>query len=414
MSLSIIILLIVLTGIMTRKWLPFHFPIWSLMLLGGVSVVATKQISLPHAVAAINFEVIFYLFGVFVIVQALECCGYLEQITDRLFGRSKTGADVLLVLIIALGLSSAVLMNDTTAIAGTPIILQLCRRHKHLAKLLLMALAYSITIGSTLSPIGNPQNLLIAVKSGMSAPFTQFFYVLAIPTFINLGLLYLTFRIFFRDKMKETVTQLEVGEVNNPRTAWLGKIAIFILLAFIITKIILGLLGSDINIDFSVIALIAAAPILLLSHQRKSILFHLDWGTLLFFFGMFVLMQSVWDSEFFQTVITKTNMNVGSVPTILAVSTIVSQFISNVPLVALYLPLLKHLAVHSYHYLALAAGSTLAGNLFVFGAASNIIILQNAEKRGHFGFSVGLFSLIGIPLTVINLAVYAVFIEWIK
>ena len=73
------------------------------------------------------------------------------------------------------------------------------------------------------------------------------------------------------------------------------------------------------------------------------------------------------------------------------------------------MPLLQEAGVHVQHYLALAAGSTLAGNIFIFGAASNMIIIQNAEKRGFKDFNVGLFSLIGIPLTVVNLFVYALF-----
>ncbi len=75
-----------------------------------------------------------------------------------------------------------------------------------------------------------------------------------------------------------------------------------------------------------------------------------------------------------------------SLPVIFAVSTLLSQLISNVPLVALYLPILIQKGVSIREIMALAAGSTIAGNFSILGAASNVIIIQNAEKRRIFKF----------------------------
>ncbi|PKP57167.1 MAG: anion transporter, partial [Candidatus Altiarchaeales archaeon HGW-Altiarchaeales-1] len=84
------------------------------------------------------------------------------------------------------------------------------------------------------------------------------------------------------------------------------------------------------------------------------------------------------------------------------------QFISNVPLVALYLPLLGQGT--DAQLTALAAGSTIAGNLSILGAASNVIIIQNAEKRNrNITLTFFEFVKIGIPLTIINVIVYYVF-----
>jgi len=91
---------------------------------------------------------------------------------------------------------------------------------------------------------------------------------------------------------------------------------------------------------------------------------------------------------------------------VLLVSIILSQLISNVPLVALYIPLLTHAGAGTKEMIALAAGSTIAGNLLILGAASNIIIIQNAEKRSRETISFLEFAKIGIPLTIINTAIY--------
>lgn len=96
---------------------------------------------------------------------------------------------------------------------------------------------------------------------------------------------------------------------------------------------------------------------------------------------------------------------------ILGVSVALSQFISNVPLVALYLPMLIHAGSSIKEMIALAAGSTIAGNLFILGAASNVIIIQNAEKRHQETLTFLEFAKVGIPLTIINLLIYWLFLE---
>jgi Na+/H+ antiporter NhaD/arsenite permease-like protein len=125
---------------------------------------------------------------------------------------------------------------------------------------------------------------------------------------------------------------------------------------------------------------------------------------------MFVLMESVWESGFFQSVITGLSLNITSIVSILLVGTLLSQLISNVPMVALYLPMLINAGASTKALMALAAGSTIAGNLSILGAASNVIIIQNAEKK--FGETITFldFAKIGIILTTINLLVYWLFL----
>ena len=126
---------------------------------------------------------------------------------------------------------------------------------------------------------------------------------------------------------------------------------------------------------------------------------------------MFVLMQSVWDSGIFQSAINATHLNLVSTGVILAVSVVLSQLISNVPLVALYLPVLIQMGASTKEMMALAAGSTIAGNLSILGAASNVIIIQNAEKRSGATLTFREFARIGVPLTVINVVVYWLFLS---
>jgi Na+/H+ antiporter NhaD/arsenite permease-like protein len=318
---------------------------------------------------------------------------------------------VLLVLIGAGGLS-ALLMNDTLAIVGTPVMLLMAKANPAAVrspKVLLLALAFGVTIGSVASPIGNPQNLLIAVNGGIDNPFVTFFFYLMIPTIVNLLLTYLLLRLFFRAEFGGRQLTCVPGPISDRRLAKLARLSLFILVALIAVKVTLVFLGSPLDFKLTYIAAAAAAPILVLSPNRIGIARRIDWSTLAFFAAMFILMESVWDSGFFQSILNGTAVDFSSTGAILGLSIVLSQFISNVPLVALYLPMLVHAGAGVRGMMMLAAGSTIAGNLSILGAASNVIIIQNAEKKGNVTLTFFEFVRIGVPVTLVNAGVYWLF-----
>jgi Na+/H+ antiporter NhaD/arsenite permease-like protein len=406
---SIIVLLVVFVLIAIRQISKFRLQIWQIMLLGALTVLLTRQISPTEALKAINLDVILFLFGMFVVGQALEESGYLSQLSSRLFGRAKTADSLLLLILFGVGLLSAFLMNDTLAIIGTPVMLQIARKTGIRPKLLLLSLAFSVTIGSVMSPIGNPQNLLVAINGNIPNPFLTFLRYLAVPTLINLFLTYLILKFFYRGQLKNEPLNYSADPITDPALARLSKVSLIIIVALVLAKIIISLLGLDIDFRLTYIALVAALPIILLSPRRLGVVRRIDWTTLIFFAAMFVLMESVWDSGYFQNVIADLQLNFRSVGIIMAVSIVLSQLISNVPLVALYLPVLSHLGAATKEMMALAAGSTIAGNFSILGAASNVIIIQNAEKKAGETLTFWEFVKIGIPLTAVNMLVYWLF-----
>jgi Na+/H+ antiporter NhaD/arsenite permease-like protein len=137
----------------------------------------------------------------------------------------------------------------------------------------------------------------------------------------------------------------------------------------------------------------------------------IDWSTLVFFAAMFILMASVWNSGFFQSLFADMHLKLADESIVLSVSVLLSQLISNVPMVALYLPILNQLGVSIGSLMALAAGSTIAGNLTILGAASNVIIIQRSEKKSHETITFVEFFRIGLPLTAINVIVYWFFLK---
>jgi Na+/H+ antiporter NhaD/arsenite permease-like protein len=106
----------------------------------------------------------------FSIVTALERAGVLKLIAIRMLTRAKDVNSLLLIFVLGMGILSAFLVNDTIALLGIPLIIYISKHIRIRPVVLLISLAFSIFIGSTMTPIGNPQNLLIAIQSGMHIP----------------------------------------------------------------------------------------------------------------------------------------------------------------------------------------------------------------------------------------------------
>ncbi|KYC52411.1 MAG: Citrate transporter [Candidatus Methanofastidiosum methylothiophilum] len=408
---SVAILLLVFSLIAVRQVGRIKLEIWQVMGFGALACLITQQISPTDALKSINLDVILFLFGMFVIGVGLEESGYLSHLSYKIFKRAKSPDELLILILFVMGITSAFLMNDTLAIIGTPVVLHLSRKHQTSPKLLLMTLAFAVTIGSVMSPIGNPQNLLIALEGKIENPFILFFKFLLVPTLVNLAIAFYVLRFFYKDNFHNNSLNHSQEPIKNKRLAKLSKISLFLIVTMVILKI--SIVTAGINFDFRLtyISLVASLPILILAKHRYDILKKVDWKTLVFFVSMFILMQSVWNSGFIQEIIGNMNINITNLLMIFIVSIVLSQFISNVPLVALYLPMLLEAGASSKEMVALAAGSTIAGNLFILGAASTIIIIQNAEKKSNETITFVEFAKVGMPLTILNTLVYYAYLS---
>ena len=406
-NIPIMALAAVLILIVVRQFGEFKLQIWQIMLLGALVVLVFGQTTLADAAYAINLDVMVFLGGMFVIGEAMSESGYLVHLFNKLFCRAKNLDQLLLLILFAMGFLSALLMNDTLAIIGTPFMLYLARTLKISPKMLLLTLAFAVTTSSALSPIGNPQNLLIALNGNLANPFLVFLRYLFLPTVVNLLLAYLLLRLFYWNQFQNRPLQICREQIRDPVLAYFARISAILLIVLISAKILAVTLGIGGDFRLTYIAVLSALPIILFSRRRYDILKNIDWSTLVFFASMFVLMDSVWKSGAVQTLLSGDSANFTSIPSILALSVLFSQIISNVPFVALFQPLLLNPSTKDL--MALAAGSTIAGNLFILGAASNVIIIQNAEKSGETLTFLD-FARVGVPLTLLNLLVYWIFL----
>lgn len=402
----------------------FGVPIWAAMLIGAALMIGLQVTGVQAAFMSVNLDVIAFLFGMFSIVSALDRAGVLRRIAIRMLTLAKTPDRLLMVFVVGMGLLAAFSVNDTIALLGIPLVIYVARHAGIRPVVLLIALAFGITVGSVMTPIGNPQNLLIAIQSGIPMPFTTFLAQLAVPTIASLFVTYAILRMYYRKEIRKDyqMNAVELMEKTdgayNPR---LAKISIAVLIAtitgFILSEVLHFLNLADFSL--SAVAMLGAAAIYALSTQRREIMKSVDYSVLIFFGGMFVVTSALWSSGavslLFMDYIPAPDPAdpVQSSAVIAAASIGISQVLSNVPFVALYNFVMLDSGFTGEHvdqWMMLAAASTIAGNLTILGAASNIIIIEAAESRGVQAFSFLEFFKVGSIVTAANIAVYYAFI----
>jgi Na+/H+ antiporter NhaD/arsenite permease-like protein len=402
-------------------------PIWLILLVGATAMVASGSISVSDAYKAVDLHVILFLFSMFTLVTALDIAGVLEMFTTKLMLKAKKPEDILFLTFFGFAAASALLMNDTLALMGAPVMISLAKKMRIPSKPLLLTLAFAVTIGSTLTPMGNPQNLLVALASGMQAPVLTFAKYLLAPTIVNLVLTYCLLRHFFkrdfvgaRKNFRELIDFEASVQKDFLKDDRLAKLAVSITILTIVGVFLVNFLeelGVVTPFGIAEVSLFGAVLLLAFCGRSREVIQSIDWGILVLFASLFVLTQAVWNNGIISVLAGYLPaISLGNpqsyVAAILVPSVLLSQVLSNVPMVALYIPLLKSLGFSSQNipaWIALGAGSTLAGNLTLLGAASTLIIVEEAEKEGQ---TVGFFEFlkVGIVITVVTVAVLYLFL----
>jgi len=392
-----------------RQWLPARIRIWHIMGAGAVVLLGLGEISLQDAFQAIDWNVIAYLFGVFAIGSALYDSGISHAIGARI-----TNADrpelAFAVFILATALCAAVLTNDAAAVIGTPIALMLARALNWSAIVLLVALCASVTVGSMVSPVGNPQNILIATAGHFDNPIGTFASWLIVPTLASLAFVFVWLGRKIRNGSSSDVMDGDLPDPHDEPRTWPAYLGTALLIVLIAADSVLEGGGSGHSVPFGVASLIACAPIFLFSNRRVQTFREVDWPTLAFFVAMFVVTGSLLQSGSLQAMLGDLQTRLGELPITAGISFWASQLFSNVPVVDIYLKLLHEGEIPNL--MMLAGISTLAGNLFIISAASNVIVVQQAEKFGQTPFTFWQFTLMVLPITVVSVALTYGWVIW--
>jgi Na+/H+ antiporter NhaD/arsenite permease-like protein len=371
-------------------------------LLGAIALVVAGRVSPEGALQLIDVPTLSLLFGLMVVSAQFRLGGFYAAITRRLAELDVRPPVLLAALIGVAGALSALLANDIVCLAMAPVLVEGCVRRKLDRVPFLLALACSSNVGSAMTLIGNPQNMLIGQSLRLS--FAGYLLDAGVPSILGLAVVWLgiVWQVKGRWEMPESVTP---GVESSPLDLWQtakGLLVIGALVAFF--------LGSSFPRD--VLAL-AAAGILLSSRRMASreILGLVDWHLLVLFIGLFVVNGNLESSGALALVMRELGalgIDLANPGMLFVATAALSNLVSNVPAVMLLLPYAK--GPESGAILALS--STLAGNLFVVGSIANIIVLDQARR---LGIEIGWrrHARVGVPVTIATLAIAWIWL-WLR
>lgn len=367
-------------------------------LLGAVGMVAFGVLSLGEAYGAIDLDTLSFLLGMMILIAYLELSGFFEVLERSIIGFARSTRMLLGLVVISAGVLSALFMNDTICLLYTPVIIRVTKRLNLNPVPYLIALATSANIGSTATIIGNPQNAMIGLRSGI--PFLEFANRLWSIAAVGLVLDFVLILWIYRREINSLALIVPPRRQPPQLSHWLLVVSLTAGAAMFV------LLALDYHPP-SVAMALASLVILAGSRQPRRALERVDWTLLFLFAGLFIVMRGVEHAGLVQLLLGRLNLDLGNnVMAWLGFSgsvIVVSNLVSNVPAVMLYAPLIPHHADPQSLWLLLAMASTLAGNLTLIGSVANLIVIEAARDEANISFLE--YLKVGLPLTLVTVVI---------
>ncbi|TCP28714.1 Na+/H+ antiporter NhaD/arsenite permease-like protein [Scopulibacillus darangshiensis] len=390
-------------------------------MIGGVLMVLFGVVDQETALHHIDFNTLGLLTGMMIIVTITAETGLFKFIA--IWAAKKVKGHpmaILIVLSLITAVGSAFLDNVTTVLLMVPVTFSITRRLGITPMPFLISEILMSNIGGTATMIGDPPNIMIgsAVKE---LSFMDFITNLAPVIIITIVVVMLVLTLIYRkhlytdDKTRKRIMDLNEKDEITDKPLMIKAITVMGLT-------ILGFfLHQAMGVESATIALAGAFLLLLLSgeHYLEGALSKVEWTTIFFFVGLFVLVSGLVETGVIERFavyaidITGGNVTASSI-LILWMSAIASAFVDNIPYVATMIPLVQQMGELGINNLeplwwSLALGACLGGNGTLIGASANVIVSGLAGKEGY-RISFLKFMAIGLPIMFITVAISTVYI----
>jgi Na+/H+ antiporter NhaD/arsenite permease-like protein len=360
-------------------------------MIGGLLVVVLGIIDQQEAFAAIDLNVIFLLAGMMVIASILARTGFFDWLAIRSVILSD-GHPMRLLLILATvtGVLSAFLDNVTTVVLMTPVTLSVAYRLGVSPTPYLISSILASNIGGTATLIGDPPNILIGSAAGLG--FDDFLFNLGPVTLLVFIAFVLIVRVAFRDL--QVPDERREAALERSRENAIKDRPLLVKSLVVSGATIFGfLIHSAIGVEPATIALLGAMVLMLIAGlDAHKTLREIEWSTLFFFVGLFILVEAIVQVGIVGGVadgLAEATQGQPALATIglLWFSAIASAIIDNIPYTATAIPVVQRLAETGMAveplWWALALGACLGGNLTIVGASANVVVSNVAQRAGH-------------------------------
>ena len=397
--------------------------------LAGVGVLVVLRVTTEHhAVGYVDFETLMLLTGMMILVSLIKKSGFFTIVSVKIAEITKGSPVKILVLFsVVTALMSAFLDNVTTVLIIIPIIIELTRGMGLNPRNYVLSQIFISNIGGTATLIGDPPNVIIGSKVGLS--FNQFILNLTptvIPVFIIvLGYIWFINRVEFKPintSMSKLVSvqlllekiRFEFANIKIDKNLMIKSlVCLFLAILLFITQTITGLAPGVVALGMAMVLLIISRA------DVEHVLEEVEWSTLLFFTGLFILVGVLEEYGVIEWIAHNVFMNVGNNPYVIVlmvlwVSGIISGFLDNIPFTITMIPII-HLLLESNPipnnilWWALALGACLGGNITIIGASANIISVGIAKK---YGVEISFIDFMkkGLIVTLLSLFVASIYL----
>ena len=379
-------------------------------MLGASLMMLLSRSSADKIFPHIDFAVIFLLIGMMIIVNITSRSGVFKWLGIETLKRTQGNPRIILVTFGCLtALLSAFLNNATVIVLMLPLIYTVSERLKISAVPFLLTIIFAANIGGTATLIGDPPNILIGMAAHLSfvdflRELTPIVTVVLIAT-IAILLWYYRRELTNKPEYKVMLAELSSKGVITDRPLMIRSLVV-------IAVVILGFVFQGVlHVDAYIWALLGAS-VLLLGEEPKQIMLEVDWTTIFFFIGLFIMVGGFCEAGGIKlishAVITITKGNAEATTFLLLwASGLFSAIIDNIPYTVTMIPMIQTL--HSVMditplWWSLSLGACLGGNATIIGAAANLIGVESSLQKGQ-KISFLSFAKVGVLVTLVSLLI---------
>lgn len=369
----------------------------------------------------VDFNVIFLLVSMMIIVSIATRSGMFNWVANEMLKKTKGHPKTILCcLALFTAVASAFLDNVTTVILIMPVTFAIAKELDINPVPLLITEILASNIGGTATLIGDPPNIIIGSVAGFS--FMDFINELTLIVVIILLVVIAIMVLWFRKQLVASEENMaKVANLDNSNT--ITDKALMFRSLFVLLLVILGFVTHDITHIQTCVCAMAGASILLLFEKPHEILHEVEWNTIFFFIGLFIIIGGFEAAGGIELMakwlldITQGSQSIASM-VILWGSGILSGIIDNIPYTATMAPMIAEITNSQgmdFAYplwWALSLGACLGGNMTIIGAAANVIVSETSAANGHV-IKFMEYLKYGVLVTFISLALSTGYV-WVR